>query len=189
MKLADSRFPAPMRGARSGHIRTSLRRALALVLSIGLVSTPLLAEKKQATLDWNEFSQMMHHALRLRIVLPDGAHLEGYPLNVKPDSLALDVARTSDKKAHPKGRTIIPRDAVRVVQIRSPRAKGKKVGFLLGLVPGIATFASAVTGSGDSEAQAAMAGAGFGLAIFGGVSGLLIGRAVDRRFQEYIIVP
>jgi hypothetical protein len=106
----------------------------------------------------------VHAGCSVRIVLPDGAELEGRPTSFRPEAMDLHVYRSSNRQAHPKGSLTLPRQTVTVVGIRprTLRWKGRAIGTLLPI------------------------GVGAGV---GAPAGYFIGRASDRRFVPFAILP
>jgi hypothetical protein len=140
----------------------------------------------QVRLTWAEFSTKVMPTHNIRMVLPDGTHVEGYPLVAKPDGLDLHLTRTSNRQAHPKGNTTIPRSSVSVVEMRRSRWKGKLIGTLVPLAAGIAIMAAGRNKGDDVYGYIAVGGLTVG---FGTPVGFLAGRAVDRRFDQFVIIP
>lgn len=138
----------------------------------------------QQRMSWSDFSTRMtpHHTLR--IALPDGAVVEFHPLLVKPDGIDARITKTSDRRTHAKGTALIPSSAISMVEVRSPRWRGKLIGTLAPIAAG-AALAGASYGRGDDTYVRLIAG---GLTMAGGgVGGFFIGRALDRRFERIVI--
>ena len=126
----------------------------------------------------------------IRMVLPDGTRVEGYPLQAKPDALDIYVTRTSNKQAHPKGNATITRESLSVVQVRSPRWKGKLIGTLAPIGAGVALLAAGGSNTFTIEGEL------YGYLLAGGLTlgagapaGFFVGRAIDRRFDQFVIIP
>jgi hypothetical protein len=159
---------------------------LLLSFSLLLLLAPAGSAADNTTrIPWGDLSSMVAPGHVFRIVLPDGVRVEGRPLELQPESLVLDVTRTSNKKLHPKGRMAVPRDSLRVVEVRSPRSKGRWIGTLAGAAPGIAILAAGATMEEDARIYILLAGAGATAA--GLIVGFFTGRAIDRRFQKFVI--
>jgi hypothetical protein len=122
------------------------------------------------------------------MVLPDGALLEGNPVGVRPEALELDVYKTSDKRAHPRGAATIPREAVKVVDIRPRRRRGRLIGVIVPLLVGAAMAGGGVARSVEGPMYELLAAGGLTMGV-GGPAGYFIGRAIDRRFERFVIVP
>ena len=139
-------------------------------------------------LTWAEFSAKLTPKHTVRMVLPDGTHIEGAVRQVKPDALDIHVTRTSNRQTHPKGDATIPRESLSVVDVRSPRWKGKLIGTLVPIGAGAAILAAGIAQDQGLDAVYEIAAAG-GLTIaIGAPAGFFVGRAVDRRFEQFVIV-
>ncbi|MBI5086838.1 MAG: hypothetical protein HZB13_19855 [Acidobacteria bacterium] len=121
----------------------------------------------------------------VRIVLPDGVQVEGRPVELKADEMKLSVTRTSNRQLHPKGSVTVPRDAVKVVEVRKPRSKGRWIGVLAGAGPGSAIMATSSNVNNEFNVYSLLAGAA--ATAVGVPAGFFIGRAVDRRFQKFVV--
>ena len=137
---------------------------------------------------WEEFQARITPSHKIRMVLPDGSRLEGNPLTFRPDAIDMRVTRTSNKQAHPKGNTAVPRSSFSVVEVRSPRWAGKLIGTLAPIGIGAGILAAGVSSGGETEFYTGIAAGGSVMGI-GAVTGFFVGRSVDRRFETLVIVP
>jgi hypothetical protein len=158
-----------------------LKRTAMLPLLIALMAAPGTAQNR---LTWSDFSARMTPRHTVRMVLPDGTTIEARPLAMKSDGAEMRITKTSNRLIHPKGPSTIPRAAFSVVQVRSPRWRGRMIGTLAPIGAGIVAMASAY-GKGDAV-YGYLVGGGL-TAAGGGVGGYFIGRAVDRRFEQFAI--
>jgi hypothetical protein len=93
---------------------------------------------KVIELKWSALSPVVA-GHNVELVLPDGNVLKGKVLEVLPDALVLDVAKSLVEKAFPKGKTEIPRARVVVLKLISSNAgKGAVIGALVGIPLGYA---------------------------------------------------
>jgi len=152
-------------------------------MALLLVAAPVMAENR---LSWTDFSMLMKPNQTFRLALPDATVIEGRPVEMRPDGMVIRITRTSDRRAHPKGTVTVPREAVSVVEVRKPRSVGKIIGTLAPIGVGIAIAASAAN-EGDEMYVNLVAG-GLTMAV-GGVGGFFVGRAIDRRFERFVIAP
>jgi len=167
-----------------------MRLALAIALFVSCLAAPSAAQTNQLT--WDRFHDTIGPSHVVRLVLPDGTALQGRPLAVHADGMDIQITKTSAKGLHPKGKETLPRNALRVVEVRSPRSKGRLIGTLVPLAAGAALMASANAcegrsiGFGEScfYSMIATGGAIIGL---GTPAGFFIGRSIDRRFVTYTI--
>jgi len=162
-------------------MRLLLKRTVPMLMLLAMVASAGIAQNR---VTWSEFSMRVTPRHSIRMVLPDGTAIEGSPLEMKPEGMEIRIRKTSNRQAHPKGVMTIPRVAVTVVEVRTPRSRGKIIGTLAPIGVGIALVATAY-GRGDDTYVRLFAG---GLTMAGGgVGGFFIGRAVDRRFEQVVI--
>jgi len=142
--------------------------------------------EKQYRLQWGDLAGMIA-AQKVSMVLPDAAHLQGRVLAVEPEALVLDITKTSDRRAHPKGHASIPRASVSVLRLTKPGGHvWQIVGGTLGTIGGMA-LGTLVVLAADGEDTAI--GLGAGIAVAGGVAGWWGGRVSDRRVIVITVVP
>lgn len=138
---------------------------------------------------WGEFSSRVTAKSTIRAALLDGAVVEFRVLRSNPDTLDVRITRTSDPQLHPNGDAGISRNLLSTVEIRRPRATGKLVGALVPLAVGSALAAGGIYGKQGEDSVYGYAVAGGLIAGVGAPVGFWIGRAVDRRFEQFVIVP
>ena len=131
-------------------------------------------------LKWGELAPLIGNQ-KVQLALPDGAVISGETIAVRDDALVLDVKKTSNKAAHPKGNAAIPRDSVTLLQVERQSHKGARaIGTTVGVVSG-------VIGGGYVAAKAAGSTAGgflatwTGLVTAGSVGGYMIGKEIDQQ--------
>ena len=175
----------------------SSRQVMAVVVGFVflLQSCPLSAKEqpkksgpqKQYRLQWGDLAGMIT-AQKVSMVLPDAARLQGKVLAVEPESLVLDITKTSDRRAYPKGRASIPRASVSMLRLTKPGGHvWQIVGGTLGTLGGL--FAGGLlVGVADAD-EAAAAVAVLGSAVLGGVAGWWGGRVSDRRVMVITVIP
>jgi len=169
--------------------------AVALCFVFLLQSCPLSAKEqpkksgpeKQYRLQWGDLAGMIT-AQKVSMVLPDAARLQGKVLAVEPETLVLDITKTSDRRAHPKGRASIPRASVSVLRLTRPGGHvWQIVGGILGSFGGL--FAGALAAGYSGGDEVAVLAAGLGGAVAGGVAGWWGGRVSDRKVIVITVVP
>lgn len=177
--------------ANSKHWLFAHRAVAAALSSLLLWMTPvsgLAAMPSGNRISWDEFRAQITPRHKIRMLLPDGAHVEGYPLAIRPDAVDLRVTRTSNKQAHPKGESRIPRSSFSVVEVRKPRRAGKGIGTLAPIGIGAGILAAGLMSSDDTTFYNGVV-TGSCTMGFGGVAGFFVGRAIDRRFETVVILP
>jgi uncharacterized protein YcfJ len=132
-------------------------------------------------LHWSDLTPFIgDHSVAL--TLPDGARIEGRVIAVEPQTLVLDVRKTTDSQAHPKGRESIPRDQAKSLIVSRPTVRWRVVGTSLGAVAGVPV---GVLGAFKQDSTGIFVAAIAGMAA----GGYLIGWAVDRRKTTVTIIP
>jgi len=109
-------------------------------------SAAVAGDNRLFRLEWRDLDRMIQ-GKNIDITLPSGIHLKGRVASVDAEGLALDVRKTSNKRAYPKGRAIVPRPEVK--QFRLARKEGHRwsaigggIGFGIGslVAAGVARF-------------------------------------------------
>ncbi|MBL8293263.1 MAG: hypothetical protein JNN08_15555 [Bryobacterales bacterium] len=152
-----------------------------------LFASPLNA-KPLARLTWDAFGAQARPGCSIRMVLPDGVQIEGHLVSFRPEAMDLSVYKTSNKQAHPKGFITIPRKNVSVLEMRARRYKGRLIGTLVPIGLGGAMLAGGLTQSDEGILYSMLAAGGLTMGA-GAPSGYFVGRAIDRRFESFLIVP
>jgi hypothetical protein len=163
-----------------------VRNTIALVVTL-LIGTPAWADSRE--MHWSDLSPFIgDHSVAL--TLPDGARIEGRVIAVEPQTLVIDVRKTSDPQAHAKGRESIPRDQAKSLVVNRPTVRWRVIGTSLGAVAGVPLgLVSAVRqesilskGNGDTAIF---------IAVIAGMAagGFLAGWAADRRKTTVTIIP
>jgi hypothetical protein len=127
------------------------------------------------------------------LVMPGGALISGKLAAVDAEALTVNVARTTDPGAYPKGEVRVPRASLRTLQVQTKGRKFRVIGTFFGANAGIAGGYQAAIGIQGSvlspKHRAAAAAAFIGIATGGAVAGYLVGNRADRRSAIYEILP
>jgi hypothetical protein len=121
------------------------------------------------------------------LTLPSGIRLKGRVTSVEVDALMLDVRKTSNKRAYPKGRAVVPRPEV--TQFMLARKEGNAwsaVGAGIGGSIGAVTAVGAVHFIRDDGPKAAAAALAVGLPA---AIGYGLGWAADHEYVNVMVVP
>ena len=158
---------------------TSVLAAL-LWLGCGLARA---GEPRQLRLKWNELGPRITDK-KVAFVLADGTQVEGKVIAVEPDGLRLNVSRTSNRAAQPKGKHLIARQALSVLRVTEYR----KLGRLLGTMGAIGVAAGIVAAQSIDVYEGPMVIV-VPIVIAGGLTGAAIGgyytgKAIDKRVTE-----
>jgi hypothetical protein len=151
-----------------------------------------LAALRPMELKWSELDSVISgHAVEL--TLPGGARVKGDVAAVREDALAIDVRKTSDAKAYPKGGTTIPRASVTTLRLERSRGHwGRILGPLGGSVAGALLggyITNAVTDQRDLANLGKVGFVGLVSGVAGGVAGYYLGRVADRKVIVIRIMP
>jgi len=157
-----------------------------LLLCLLYLSASLQAAPREMKLRWSELSgQITGHTVTL--TLPDGHYVEGHVTAVQPDALQLNVNKTSDRQAIPKGKLSAPRSSISRIGLKTKTVKGRTTGVGVGLA-----VAGGLIGAGAIK----QGYEGLGLAIIGGIvgvavmiAGFFIGNDLDRQITMITVTP
>ena len=123
-----------------------------------------------------------------RIVMPDGARIEGKATGVEADALAMEIHKTTNKTIYPKGKFLVPRATLKAVDIERPTGHWRLVGVGVGggVAAVLVVLAVALNGfhTRSPVEPALIAGA-----VAVPVGGYLLGRRGDQRTVTYVIAP
>lgn len=138
------------------------------------------ARKVELALPWSQLAPVIQQR-KIALVLPGGTHVEGKVIDVTAEALVLNVTKTSDSSAQPKGKTSIARSAV--LAIRLNETKGPK----RALWTSVGAGAGAASGWLLAEGVYHVSGEGQGIWSEPGGAGLLLGLAGGGAALGYII--
>lgn len=146
------------------------------------------AQNRPLELKWSELESRIA-GKKVALVLTDGIALEGKDAGVEASGLRLNVTRTGDRKLHPKGVQVLPRDQVTFLRVTDYRHLARII------VPAaaVATVAAVTLamGSGISEGAGIIAvpAAGAAGGVGAAIGGYYAGKAMDKRVTEIRLVP
>lgn len=146
------------------------------------------ASDRPAQLTWEAFGAYVNGHCSIRMMLPDGTLIEGHPVTIRPEALEIAVYKTSNRHLHSNSRMMVPRESVSVVDIRKSRKRGRLIGTLVPLGIGAGLLAGATARSIESPIYGPLVAGGLTMVV-GTPVGYFIGRAVDRRFERFTIIP
>lgn len=152
--------------------------------------TQALPPKEQRQIKWEDLSAIV--GKKVRVVMPDGARIEGKATRLEPDALAVDISRTTNKAAYPKGTFLVPRATLKTFDVSHPTKQWRIVctaaGGALGLFLGVEA-AIGIGGLFGNRNNGQAEGAFAALAIGAPILGYALGNAADRRTITYVIAP
>jgi hypothetical protein len=120
---------------------------------------------------------------KVKVVMPVGAQIQGKATAVETDALAIEILKTSNKAAYPKGKYLVPRATLKAVDVERPTKQWRILCTAGGAALGIA-FAKLAAGAGGLHTRTEIYGA---MAAAAPAVGYLLGRAADRRTVTYVI--
>jgi len=147
-----------------------------------VLAQPLLGAQSPVRVKWDGLSMVVGKTVAM--AMPDATVIVGKARSVQADALEVQVAKSTNPAAWPKGLTQVPRATLRTVEMRTKsvhyRIIGTVVGFVAGTVGGLAAavaIGGGVFGNGNQDAAAA---AVIGVAAAGTAGGYAVGNAADR---------
>lgn len=175
-------------------VTDSMRCVSSLALAAAILSPlPLAAETRVRQVKWEDLSIVTGHTVR--ISLP-GGNITGKAGTVEADALVVDIRKTSDRTAYPKGTLRVPREKLHRLEILT---KGKffRVGgpIVAGMVavPVGSLIGYGIAGCGlmsDCFGHSTAGGvAAVGISAAGIAGAYLAGNALDKRWHVIEIVP
>jgi len=127
------------------------------------------------------------------IAMPGGAVIAGKTTGVESDALVVDVKKTSDRAAYPKGVVRVPRATLHRFEVQTKGKVGRSVatpmGFLVGFGAGLGAAIAIQGGILNNNNPTGAAAAWIGLAAAGTVGGYFIGDSVDKHWTPVEILP
>ena len=92
---------------------------ISLLLTLGWSAPRACAEsKEQRQTTWEGLSAIVGQ--KVRVVMPDGARIQGRATKVEVDALVVEIHKTSNKTAYPKGKFLVPRATLKAVDVEHP---------------------------------------------------------------------
>jgi hypothetical protein len=166
----------------------NLKAPVTLLVAFALVGQSMgMAAPRPLELKWSELSSTIR-GRSIELTLPEGVTVRGEVIVVREEALVVNVRKTSDKKAYPKGNAAIPRASVTVLSLKESGGHwGRKIGSGLGALSGVL--------AGGYVAERTASSPGSALAIFGVIAGAatlggyFIGRSADTRTTLIRVVP
>jgi hypothetical protein len=170
--------------------RIPLFASLIVFLILASISIPAGAAEYAQKLTWAEASYIVDK--NVRIVMPDGAVLEGMAQAFNSEGFVLDVRKTNGASDYRKGSLTVPRTSLKTLQIGDStirwRVTGVAVGTGIGVVTAvlgsIATSDNYILGTPNKGKAVGL----FGAAIALPVGGYLLGKKADQHWTTIVLV-
>jgi hypothetical protein len=162
-------------------------RPIPVVLLLCACQAVAPAQNRPTELKWGELAPVIA-GHQVQIALPDGAVLKGEAVTVRDDALVMDVKKTSNADAHPKGNATLPRESVTLIQVnRNGGSWGRGLGTTVGVIAGV------TLGGYTAATTTNSAGAGVatftGIASAGAIGGYFAGKEASKKTTFIKVVP
>ena len=162
------------------------RCALAVLVMLSLFQACSSAETKPLELRWNELAPTIQaHAVEL--TLSEGIKVTGDVAAIRDDAMVLDVKKSTDTKAYPKGNAAIPRASIQLVKLKRAGAWGKTLGTTLGVLSGV-VVGGYIAGTTQNDVGPWVA-VFLVIASAMSVGGFFLGKSADQRSTTIRVVP
>ena len=170
-------------------MRRTANRARLLAL---LLAAPLMAEAAAPMhVKWEGLTVAVGRTVS--IAMPGGTVIAGKAIGTESDALVVDVKKTSDRAAYPKGVVRVPRATLHRFEMETKgkvgRTVGTPLGFFVGGGAGLGAWIGIQGGILNNNNPSGAAAALVGLTAAGTVAGYLIGNSVDKRWTPVEILP
>jgi hypothetical protein len=146
------------------------------------------AAKEQRQIKWDDLSALV--GKKVRVVMPDGAQIEGKAKALELDAFVVEIRKTSNKTAYPQGEFLVPRATLKAVDVSHPTKHWRIVCTVAGGALGLFFGAEAAIKIGGifGNQNSRRAGDAFGaLAIGTPIIGYWLGSRADRRTITYVV--
>ena len=174
----------------------SIRRMRMFAIGAAMLSIfPLLAQGAGVQhVKWENLSMVNGHTVR--IFLPGGVII-GKATSVEAEALMVDVRKTGDRNAYPKGMLRVPREKVHRLEMQTKgklgrillTSLGSGLGFGGGVVAAWDIEGCEILGGCNNKHPGAAAAAWVGLTAAGVAGGYFACNALDKRWTAIEIIP
>jgi len=157
------------------------------MVMLGWGTLPAVAASNQERkVTWDGLSEIV--GKNVRVVMPDGSRIEGRATELQADALVVNIRKTTNKAAFPKGKFLVARATLRALDVSRNTIYWRTTGVVVGTVAGIGLFAALFETHGLSTSGPAAVGyLAVGAVI--PVVGYFVGNAADHHTITYVITP
>jgi hypothetical protein len=135
---------------------------------------------------WDGLSEII--GKNVRVVMPDGSRIEGRATELQADALVVNIRKTANKAAYPKGKFLVARATLRALDVSRNTVYWRATGVVVGTVAGAGLFAALF--ERHRLATSGLAGTTyFALGVSIPVVGYFVGNAADHHTITYVITP
>jgi hypothetical protein len=132
------------------------------------------ASQEQHHVTWDALAVVVGQ--NVRIIMPDGSRIEGRATELQADALVVEIRKTTNKAAYPKGKFLVPRATLKALDVERNTQYWRIAGVSAGLGVGILVWAAGSRSPVYGVAAAAVP-----------VAGYFLGRVADQRTITYVI--
>jgi hypothetical protein len=182
-----SHFAVRGKMARMSKLTTqiSLSVLAALLIATNVVARTPDDHPNAIAVPWSDVGSLILDE-KIRVSLPTGAVVEGKVLAFHPESLELQIQKTSDNTIQPKGKIVVPRTSLHLLKLLKPRKKWRIILTSVGAGVAIPLWAFSEYSYNESGG-ASPPPLGVMMAV-GGAAGYLGGWALDRPKEVTITI-
>lgn len=138
-----------------------MKRALWLILLAVSSASLALAASEEWELSWSELEAVIP-GRNISVDLPDSEKVRGKALVVTDDGIRMAIRKSSNRKKHPEGVTVIPRASISEVRLIETGSKWKVIGTVAGVAGGYVLGAWVYCAAGAGLAYLVWAASGVG---------------------------
>ena len=147
------------------------------------------ADPRELSLRWTELESAVA-GKQVRILLPNGARIEGRVAAVEVEGLRTRITKTSVRSLQAKGEAVLPRASVLVLQVVTHGVGWRILGTAIGpLLVGAAGASVAARGAGTVNDLPKYIGYGAAAVAGTGIGGYYLGKRAGRKITTIRIVP
>jgi len=169
---------------------TRVSKLAVVVSSLAFLPLPAKGASPQQV-KWEGLSIVVGQTVS--IAMPGGAVIKGKATGVESDALVVQVTKTADPQAYPRGPLRVPRATLRTLEMQTKGTKFRVIGTVLGAVAGFGGGLAAALGIQGgifgNRNQGAALGALVAITAGGTIAGYAAGNAADRRSTTIEVLP
>jgi len=165
--------------------RCTIGICLLIMLSWGTLPA-MAGSNQERRVTWDGLSEII--GKNVRVVMPDGSRIEGRATQLQADALVVNIRKTTNTAAYPKGNFLVARATLRALDVSRNTAYWRVTGVVLGGAAGLGLMVALLARGGIfSPHPAAPLDVAAGAAI--PVVGYFVGNAADHHTITYVVTP
>lgn len=163
--------------------RRHLCQAALAVIFVLCLPEALESREKEAVATWEQLGPLVE-SREIETVLTSGVYVRGRVLKVLPEALDVEVKKSSDRAAIPKGQTRIGRELLSVLTVRWKRRVARAI-----LTPTFGAFCVLCWPALLLDEDGGSTPVGLAFVAASATVGYLLGDRIDRRRMRVILAP